>query len=220
MNKKYSIQSKCLLATFAISLMFLATPQADENDDPAILLEKTVNSLLVEFSENRAQLKDNNKNLFELVDRIASPLFDFDYISRLILAKSWKKASAQQRREFADEFKKLLIVTYATALFQYTGNETVEFGESVIKEKKGVRSATINTAVTINGLGAIPVIYSLIQDRRQADNQADSQWKIYNLTVGSLNMVLNYRAVIQSLVHREGLDGMIASIKENNDKNY
>ncbi|WP_423909559.1 MlaC/ttg2D family ABC transporter substrate-binding protein [Candidatus Spongiihabitans sp.] len=217
MNKKHSFQIQHLLAVFAISLTLFATPQAHANDDPAIIVEKTVNALLEEFSKKRDQLEGNNRDLFELVNRIASPLFDFDYISKLVLAKSWKKANARQRQAFADEFKRLLIVTYATALFQYTGNETVEFGESDVKEKKGVRFGTVNTAVSIGEQGSIPVVYSLIQDNRRDDRH---QWKIYNLTVGSLNMVLNYRAVIQSLIHREGLDGMIAGMKENNDKNY
>lgn len=217
MNKKHPFQIKYLLTALAISLMLFATPQADANDDPAILVEKTVNSLLEEFSEKRDQLESNHRDLFELVNRIASPLFNFDYISKLVLANSWKKASARQRQEFADEFKRLLIVTYATALFQYTGNETVEFGESAVKEKKEVRFGTVNTLVSINEQGSIPVVYSLIQDDRRDDRH---QWKIYNLTVGSLNMVLNYRAVFQSIIRREGLDGMIASIKDNNNKNY
>ena len=216
MNTKYPFQIKDLLAVLAISVTLFAIPQVGANDDPALIVEKTVNSLLEEFSEKRDQLEGNNSDLFELVDEIASPLFDFDYISKLVLAKNWKKASAQQRREFADEFKRLLIVTYATALFQYTGNETVEFGESAVKEKKGVRFGTVNTAVSLSEQGAMPVVYSLIQDDRRDDSH---QWKIYNLTVGSLNMVLNYRAVIQALIHRDGLDGMIAGIKDNNDKN-
>ena len=216
MNTKYPFQIKDLLAVLAISVTLFAIPQIGANDDPALIVEKTVNSLLEEFSEKRDQLEGNNSDLFGLVDEIASPLFDFDYISKLVLAKNWKKASAQQRREFADEFKRLLIVTYATALFQYTGNETVEFGESAVKEKKGVRFGTVNTAVSLSEQGAMPVVYSLIQDDRRDDSH---QWKIYNLTVGSLNMVLNYRAVIQALIHRDGLDGMIAGIKDNNDKN-
>ena len=59
----------------------------------------------------------------------------------------------------------------------------------------------------------IPVEYALIQDDQKV-------WRIYNLTVGSLNMVLNYRKVIQSSIRTEGLDGTIASMKKNNDRNY
>jgi phospholipid transport system substrate-binding protein len=200
-----------LLAVLTISMSQFSIALANASDDPSHVVEKTVNELLDEFIERRDELEQNNKDLFELVDRVASPLFDFNYISRLVLAKSWKKASEQQRLQFAEEFKNLIIVTYATALFRYTGDETMEFGETGIKERKGVKFGTVNTEVTISGGPPIPVVYSLIK-------KPDESWKIYNLTVGDLNMVLNYRNVIQSTIHNEGLDGMIASMKENNDK--
>lgn len=202
-----------LFITGLIILSWLVVPVTKANEDPAAIVEQTVNQLFGEFSEKRQHFEGNNKDLFNLVDRIVSPLFDFDYISKLVLAKSWKKASEQQRSDFADEFKRLIIVTYATALFSYTGNETMDFGDSVIKERKGVKFGTVNTEVSINDGAPIPVVYSMIQDENQ-------QWKIYNLTVGSLNMVLNYRNVIQSTVHNEGLEGMITTMKANNEKNY
>ena len=192
--------------------MFLS-PAGHTNDDPALLVENTVQSLFKEFTGSRSELEGDNPALFSLVDRVASPLFDFDYISKLVLAKSWKSANEGQRDEFAREFKRLMIVTYATALFKYTGNEAMTFGETEIREKKGIQFAKVNTEVTINEGDPIPVIYSLIKDQ-------DKGWKIYNLTVGSLNMVINYRNVIQSSIHSDGLDGTIASMKTNNDNNY
>ncbi len=195
----------------ACTLIFTSAFSADEN--PADVVEKTVQSLLDEFAEKRSALEGNNRDLYDLVDRLATPLFDFDYISKLVLAKSWKGASEDQRKEFAVEFKKLIIVTYASALFKYTGNESMEFGETKIKEKKGVKFGTVNTEVSINDGAPIPVVYSMLQ-------KPDEDWKVYNLTVGSLNMVLNYRNVIQSSIHSDGLDGVIANIKENNVKNY
>ena len=197
---------------FIGSLVYTNEARANANDDPAIIIGKTVNALLEEFSEKRVQLSDHNRDLFELVDRVASPLFDFNYISKLVLAKSWKKASEQQRQAFANEFKRLIIVTYATALFQYTGNEAITIGKSTIKEKKGIKFGTVNSEINIGEGNIIRVSYNLIK--------RDKQWKIYNLKVGSLNMVLNYRAVIQASIHSEGLAGMIASMKSNNDKNY
>ena len=200
-----------LLAALVIAISQFSIVLANDSDDPSAVVEKTVTELLDEFVAKRDQLETNNKDLFELVDRIASPLFDFNYISRLVLAKSWKKASELQRLQFAEEFKNLIIVTYATALFRYTGDETMVFGETGIKERQGVKFGTVNTEVTISGGPPISVVYALIK-------KPDETWKIYNLTVGDLNMVLNYRNVIQSTIHNDGLDGMIASMKENNEK--
>ena len=182
-------------------------------DDPALVIDEAVQTLLGEFTETREQLEGNNPAVYDLVDRIAGPLFDFNYISKLVMGKSWKEATDQQRQEFSTEFKRLLIVTYATALFQYTGNEAMTFGETRIREKKGRLFATVNTEVTINDGAPITVVYSMVDDD-------GSGWKVYNLTVGDLNMVINYRNVIQSSIHSTGLDGTIASMKESNDRNY
>ena len=202
------------LVTFTTILTLAAGAAGTQAaEDPAAVIDRAVQSLFGEFTETRNQLEGDNLAVYELVDRVAGPLFDFGYISKLVLGKTWKNASDVQRQEFANEFKRLLIVTYATALFRYTGNEAMTFGETKIKEKKGRRFATVNTEVTINDGGPIPVVYSMMEN-------ADSGWKVYNLTVGDLNMVINYRNVIQSSIHSEGLDGTIASMKENNDRNY
>ncbi len=231
MNKKYplpinSLPSinhaiKRILTVSTISLilfsglfvgLFTQTNDAHANDDPARIVEKTVTTLLEELSENRAHLQGNNHALFELVNQVASPLFDFDYIAKLVLASSWRQASAQQREVFANEFKRLIIITYATALFQYTGNETIKFGKTKIKEQKGIKSGTVNTEIKLSKGSTIPVSYSLIQ--------RDHQWKVYNLTVGSLNMVLSYRNIFQASIRGKGLQRMIADLKSNNDKHY
>ena len=182
-------------------------------DDPAAMIDETVTQLFDEFSASREQLEGDRQALFDMVDRIAGPAFDFDYISKLVLAKSWKGASEQQRNAFALEFKRLMIVTYATALFRYTGNETMTFGETKVREKKGVELATVDTKVRINAGEPIPVKYFLLREK-------GSDWKIYNLEVGDLNMVLNYRSVVQSTVLSEGMDGTIASMKAKNDESY
>ena len=213
MNKIITVFSSFSLAILLAICVGNSAGYAAANDDPALVIDSTVKSLFDEFTASRDRLESNKDELFVLVNDIASPLFDFNYISKLVLAKSWKKASEQQKTDFALEFKRLLIVTYATALFQYTGEETMSFGETGFREKKGVKLAKVNTEVFINEGSPIPVVYDMIK-------KEDGDWKIYNLTVGDLNMVLNYRNVIQSSIQSDGLDALILSMKENNQKHY
>ena len=213
MAKYFHSKMAGLALVFALFLGAGASNPGIASGDPAALIDETVQALFGEFADRRSELEGNNVALFELVERVASPIFDFNYISKLVLAKSWKKANDDQREEFAEEFRRLMVVTYATALFHYTGNETMTFGETTLKEVKGRQFATVNTEVVIGSEAPVPVVYSLLLDE-------SGEWKIYNLTVGTLNMVINYRNVIQSTIHSEGLDGMIASIRANNEKNY
>ena len=190
-----------------------STSSSSAIEQPAPVIQSAIDSILASFSANRKQLENNRKQLFDLVDQIASPLFDFDYISQLILGPNWKTATVQQRGEFAQEIKRLLIATYATALFLYTGNETISFDETSVKQRKSIKFATMRGQFETGEGSKVDMVYSLMQ-------KPGENWKIYNLTVAGLNVVLNYRNVIQSFILKDGIDGMIALMKTNNDKSY
>jgi phospholipid transport system substrate-binding protein len=187
---------------------------ANAMQKPDQVIESTVQTLIDEFTSQRSEFEADKRKLFAMVDRVAVPLFDFERISKLVLAKYWKKASTGQRQAFSDEFRKLLIGTYATALFQYTGNETVVFTGSKITERKGRKFAVVSSEVSLgNGGPPIPVDYSMLLN-------GDDQWKIYNLTIDGLNMITSYRSTYGSAITSEGLDGLIDSMKAVNAKNY
>ena len=46
----------------------------------------------------------------------------------------------------------------------------------------------------------------------------DDVWRIYNLTIGGINMVTNYRATYAAAVDDLGLDGVLQSMREANAK--
>ena len=202
-----------LTAALAFALCCLAAVSAFALDKPQREIEQTVQTLLDEFTSQRAVYEADPRALFALVDRVAAPLFDFDRIAKLVLAKHWKRASEAQRSEFGEEFKKLLIGTYATALFKYTGDETLTFTGAEIRESRGRQLARVSSEVTLSGGEPIPVDYSLILGE-------GDKWKIYNLSIGGLNMVKNYRQVYESAIGKLGIDGMLESIKQANAKNF
>ena len=201
------------LAVWVVLLTLAMPVPAVALDKPQQEIEETVQSLLDQFTEQRTAYEADQRALFALVDRVATPLFDFERIAKLVLAKHWKRASAAQRSAFSDEFKKLLIGTYATALFKYTGDETMVFTGSEIRESRGRHFARVSSEVTLSGGPPIPVDYSLILGEGE-------RWKIYNLTISGLNMVKNYREIYGSAIGKLGIDGMLDSIKQANAKNF
>jgi len=182
-------------------------------DDPAALLDQTIQSALREFSESRDRYAQDADALLSLLDRTIIPLFDFDRIARLVLAKHWKNADQQQRDAFSVEFKRLMIATYSSALFKYNGEQYVRILDTEIKEKKQRLLATVRTELVLgNGSAPVPIDYFLIR------MENDGAWKIYNLSVAGLNMVINYRGVFQSSILEKGLKGTIDSMRESNDR--
>ncbi|MBA1332596.1 toluene tolerance protein, partial [Candidatus Endoriftia persephone str. Guaymas] len=66
---------------------------------------------------------------------LIAPHFDFEVMSRSILAKNWKKADAAQRDRFVELFKRLMENTYIAAMESYT-NETIRYGKEKIRKNK------------------------------------------------------------------------------------
>jgi phospholipid transport system substrate-binding protein len=198
-----------LCAVIAFAVIALASPvKADATPEQAI--GGAVQNLLDEFSLRRGELKNDRPALYAMVDRVTRPYFDFEKISKLVLAKSWKKASVTQRQQFGEEFRKLLIRSYATALFQYTGDEKMAFKVAKIKERKGVKSAVLQSEIKLREGPGIAVNYSLIQDK-------GGSWKIYNMDIAGVNLVTNYRKTYGASIRSQGLDGLIDSIKKSNN---
>ncbi len=189
-----------------------AESDAAAQDMPHLEIEAAVQTLLDEFTRQRAVFEGDKRQLFTLVDSVASPLFDLPRIAKLVLASHWKKASEPQRAAFAQEFKKLLIGTYATALFQYTGKERMTFLSSEIAERRGRKTAKVLSELSL-GSGAAPIAveYALLLN-------AQRRWQIYNLTISGLNMITNYRNTYGAAIDNSGLDGLLESMQKTNAK--
>jgi len=176
-------------------------------DEPQVAIEMAVEKLLAQFTARRDELEADKRALFALVDEVASPLFDFERIAKLVLAQNWRRADDAQRAEFQDAFRQLLIATYATALHQYSGDERMTFTASKVTERRGRKFAQVQSEITLaDGAPPIAVEYSLLQGK-------DGAWKIYNLSVGSLNMIINFRNTYAAAVGERGLDGVIEDMR-------
>lgn len=201
--------SSRLLVSLAIVAGFASAPSGHAMATPEQAIGGAVEKMLAEFSARRAELEADKLALYQMVDRITRPYFDFSKISKLVLAKNWKAASDAQRKEFGEQFRKLLIRTYASALFQYTGDQKMQFKSSQIKERKGVKYAVVKSEVTLREGAGIAVNYSLLLGE-------DGFWKIYNMDIAGINLVTSYRKTYGASIRSQGLDGLIESMKQSN----
>ncbi|MGD9661180.1 MAG: phospholipid-binding protein MlaC, partial [Porticoccaceae bacterium] len=117
------------------------------------------------------------------------------------------QATEQQRRLLVDEFRQLMVRTYANAMFTFR-NEPV----NLIGEKKlGSRSAVVRLSVTNTSTGN-PVAVMLRMENR------NDRWQVIDVVVDGVSMIITYRGTFAEEISRSGVDGLIASIKEDNLK--
>lgn len=174
---------------------------------PDELIRQTTEKVLSQLTENRDTLEQSPEKLYQMVNDIVLPHFDFERMSRYVLGKHWRDASAEQQEKFIAEFKTLLVRTYATALFEYTGQEIVF---KPFHHEEGSRKARVKTEVQPQDGPAIPIEYALLQN--------DGQWNVYDVKIDGLSLVTNYRSQYGRIVQTKGVEELIAALREKNER--
>lgn len=138
------------------------------------------------------------------LEQIGDELFDLETVSRLVLARNWKKLDASQQSEFKREFRQLIISTYGRRIDEY-GNQSVQ----IVAERAEPRGdATVTTRVVGGKDKDYQVDYRL--------RPRDGQWRFIDITVEGVSIVSSYRSQFQELMSQGGPDAMISKMKEKN----
>ena len=195
---------------FAAGLTLLFAFQgAKAATPPDQLIQQTVEQLINELTEHKEKLKNDRNRLYEMVDRMIVEHIAVDKVAKLVLARHWREASTEQQTRFADAFKTLLIRTYATALFDYTGREEMNFRPLQLNDDD--RTTVVRTDIKLPGEPAISVNYRFLR-------QENGDWKIFDVTIGGISLVTNYRASYAGIIQARGLDGLIEMLQKKTQK--
>jgi len=193
---------------FPLIFVFLLLPAAAETEDasdPRVLVKNTSERMLSILRKEREQLKKNPELIYGLVNEIVIPHFDFTRISRWVLGKYWRQATSEQRQQFANEFRTLLVKTYATSLLEFVDDE---FKYPPLRMKPDAKRVTVRTDVIRSGAAPVRIEYRLFK--------AKDGWKAYDVLVEGISLVANYRSSFAEEIRQGGLDKLIARLEEHN----
>lgn len=190
---------KRLLISLSLMLFAAGGVQAAGEQNPADALRSTVEHLQSLIQKNHKQYESDHDAFYKVVDEVVVPRFDVPYIAQLVLARYWRTASAQQRSDFQDAFKTMLIRSYANALLDNADSTKVEWQPSRVANN--ARDATVNTVLVRDNGQKYPISFSV--------HKVDGHWKIYDINVNNISLALNFRSQITADVKRNGLDAVI-----------
>jgi len=185
--------------------MLLASTIVVAAEGPDELVKRTADDVLAVVKSDKDIQAGNQDKIFKLAEEKILPNFNFDKVSRLVLGKNWTKATPEQKTAFQNEFKTLLLRTYATALSKYK-NQVVEY--KPLRLAEGTTSATVKTSIVQQGGQPIAVDYSL-------EKGADA-WKVYDIVIEGVSLVTNYRSQFAQEIRQNGLDSLIKKLAEKN----
>lgn len=181
----------------------VARANGTQADAPAASARETVDATSKRVLEilNSGGTQDEKLRALE---KIGDEMFDLDTVSRLVLAKNWRKLDAAQQGEFKKEFRQLMVSTYGRRIDDY-GNQTVQ----IIAERSEPRGDATVTTKVVGGKDKDYQVYYRLRPR-------DGQWRFIDIVVEGVSLVSSYRSQFQELMSQGGPDGMIAKIKEKN----
>lgn len=176
-------------------------------DSPEQLVRKVSDRIIELIKTNRDAYAKDHQKLYAMVDREVLPYFDFRVMSRSVLGRHWRNASEEQRERFIKEFRELLVRTYATALLKYNDQEIRYLPYRGQPDDKTV---LVRTEVVQDGGQNVPINYSFYR--------GDQGWKVYDVSVAGVSLVTNYRGAYADRIRTQGLDGLIKSLSEANQR--
>ena len=179
---------------------------AEASDSPAQeLVRVTTVQMLNALDSNRAEIQKNQVKLYTLIEEIMGPHFDLERMSRRALGKNWKAATPEQRKRFVEEFGALLVRTYATAIGQYDGQEITYLPT---RERGDKTKVSVRTELHLSGGPPIPINYEMYE--------AGGTWKVYDVTIDGVSLVINYRSTFGAEIRQKGMDGLIERLAAKN----
>ena len=147
--------------------------------------------------------------LVALAEQKVLPHVDFEEATRLAVSRAWSRASAQQQKALVTEFRAMLLRTYTNAIGTYAGMQAKLLptrgkpqGESPGSE------ATVRYQFSRSGGKPVLVAYEM--------RKTGAGWKIYDVSVEGMSLVLTYRTEFDGILKQEGIDGLISRLAQKN----
>ena len=181
-----------------------AALNAASDISPQDLVRDTSTRMLSALRDEHASIEQNAERLYEMVDAIVLPYFDFERMSQWVLGPNWRTATPEQRSAFVEQFRNLLVRTYSRALKDYA-DEKITYLPFVNEGNSDL--VTVRTEIEHAG-SAIPIAYSMYRSALG--------WKVYDVSVSGVSLVTNYRSTFGNIIRKEGMDSLIRQLAERN----
>ena len=208
MNRRTLIHAAAAMAVAT----WVAVPQAAlaADEAPDALVKRLSVDVLETLRKDKSIKAGDVDRIMALVDKTIMPHVNFRRMTAASVGPGWRKATPEQQARLQDEFKTLLVRTYAGALSQVTDQSIVVKPLCAAAEDKDVLVRT-----EIRGRGA-PIQLDYRLEKTPGEGAG---WKIYNLNVMGVWLVETYRSQFAQEINAKGVDGLIEALVARNKAN-
>jgi phospholipid transport system substrate-binding protein len=195
-----------MLRRLAIVLAFaLSTPSVAGGLPPDALVRRVTADVLDAIGREKESHQVDRASAIAIAEEKILPHVDFVVVTQLAVGKSWRIATPTQQAALVKEFRTLLVRTYATALEGLRG-QRVE--EDPVRMSAGDVEVRVRNRYLKSRTPPVPIDYLM--------HKTPDCWKVYDIVVEGVSLVLTYRTNFEEEVRRGGIDGLVARLEQKN----
>ena len=201
-NLSYSFIMIMFFAAFPTTSSFADTNMAH----PAVkLVQDTTKNIFSAIEANKDAIKNDSGLLHKLVNDIVLKHFDFDKMSSLVLKSHWSATNNTQKIQFTQQFRLLIIRTYANALVDNT-KQPIKYLDP--RENKTKTRIIVRTEIEQKGTFPLPLHYKLYLNK--------DTWQVYDVSIDGISLVTNYKASFANELRKGSIDDLIKTLTTRN----
>jgi len=141
----------------------------------------------------------------QLIEQKALPHFNQLGMTALAVGVHWRKATPEQKKRLVEEFRALILRTYASSLSAF-GDQKFEF--LPLKLKPEDTDVTVQVRILQSGTQPVLVEYDM--------EKTPNGWKCFDIRIAGISLVVNYRTEFGIIVRDKGIDGLIDALATKN----
>lgn len=186
------------------ALAFAAAAPARADTAPDELIRQVSVEVIDTIKADKAIQSGDVARIVVLVDTKVMPHVNFQRMTASAVGRNWRSATPEQQKRLQEEFKILLVRSYAGALAQVK-DQTVQL--KPMRSNPGDHEVVVRTEVKGKG-EPVQLDYRL--------EKSGDTWKIYDVNVLGVWLVEQYRTSFTQEISAGGIDGLIAKLAERN----
>ncbi len=190
---------------FSLSLLSVSLAAQAEIVPPDELIKATVSEVLEVINKEKLAKETDNKKLLEFIDAKVLPHFNFEHMTKLAVARSWRTATPEQKAALIVEFRTMLVRTYSKAFTLY---KDIKVDIKPLTVPANADEVTVKTVMLRKGAPPVPVDYEM--------EKMPTGWKAFDVTVEGISLVATHRGSFAEKVQQSGIDGLIKSLVDLN----
>ena len=200
------MRSLARAALVLLACVWLGVGIARAQDLAPDVLVKNVTLEVVELIAKDKDIRAGSRaKLVQVIEAKVLPHFNFNAMTALALGQNWAKATPEQKKRLTDEFRTLLVRTYASALAAYSSQK---FDFRPLRAEPTDTDVLVQVRVLQQGAQSVPIDYSM--------EKTPTGWKVYDVMVGGISLVANYRSEFNNVVRAAGLEGLLKDLQAKN----